>query len=148
MTRARKRQITGWALSFLVFAMLVGGCLFMTVIDSEQKSLLETMLAMIGVTPNETLQFMVVGALLGGMFVIPRLSFLIAIMLTGYLGAAAAICFLVQFPPHVPIALCVVAWIALGYRDPAVVWLATGEPMARQTQSDATQANDQLERTT
>jgi hypothetical protein len=75
--------------------------------------------------------------LLGAMFLIPRLSFLIAIMLTGYLGAAAAICFLVQFPPHVPIALCVLVWIALGYRNPAVVAMASGEQLTRPTRSDS-----------
>lgn len=61
------------------------------------------------------------------LFLIPRTSFLGAILVTGYLGGAVWTHLRIGDPWFVPIIIGVVIWIALGLRQPAVFALALGK---------------------
>jgi hypothetical protein len=55
---------------------------------------------------------------------LPRTAFIAAILLTGYLGGPVATHVRVSDPFFIPIVIDVVAWFALGLRDPRVFTLA------------------------
>lgn len=55
------------------------------------------------------------------LFLIPRTSFLGAILVTGYLGGAICTHVRVGEPVIVPLALGIVAWIGYGLRRPGVI---------------------------
>ena len=58
------------------------------------------------------------------LFLVPRTSFVAAILLTAYLGGATATHLRVGDPFFFPIIIGVVAWIALGLRDSRVFRIA------------------------
>ena len=64
-------------------------------------------------------------------FLIPRTAFIGAILLTGYLGGATVTHLRVGEPFFMPIVIGVIAWIALGLRQPEVFSVAFGRPSAR-----------------
>jgi hypothetical protein len=64
------------------------------------------------------------------LFLVPRASFVGAVLLTGYLGGAIATHVRVGDPFFMPIIMGVVVWIALGLREPSVFSLAMGKKVA------------------
>lgn len=60
------------------------------------------------------------------LFLIPRTSFVAAVLLAAYLGGATATHVRVGDPFFFPIIIGVIAWIALGLRRPEVFRLAFG----------------------
>ena len=60
------------------------------------------------------------------LFLIPRTSFLGAILVTGYLGGAVWTHLRVGDPWYFPIIIGVVMWVALGLRKPEIFKLALG----------------------
>lgn len=61
------------------------------------------------------------------LFLIPRTSFVGAILVTGYLGGAVWTHLRVGDPWFFPIIIGVVMWVALGLRRPAIFALASGK---------------------
>lgn len=62
------------------------------------------------------------------LFLIPRTSFVGAILVTGYLGGAVWTHLRVGDPWYFPIIIGVVMWVALGLRQPTIFALALGKP--------------------
>jgi hypothetical protein len=62
-------------------------------------------------------------------FLIPRTSFLGAILLTGYLGGAVWAHVRVGDAWLFPIIIGILVWVALGLRQPAILALALGQSL-------------------
>ncbi len=121
---SRKLTIAGWVLSGLVSALLcfsASGKLMRpfpegVVEASKHLGLPLERFAAIGIVE---LACVVV-------FLVPRTSFVGAILLAGYLGGATAMHVRVGDPWVMPVVLGVVAWVGYGLRRPDVILAAFG----------------------
>lgn len=118
---AKSQRILGWVLSallalFLIFASAAG-----KFTDWEGKA---DMFAKMGWTEDIMFRIGLVEVAVAILFLIPRTSFIGAILLTAYLGGAVATHVRVLDPFFIPIVIGVLVWVALGLRDPRVFSLA------------------------
>lgn len=122
--QTRTKTTIGWVLTGLVTLFLIGASGVPKFIDFPGKA---EMFAKLGVTleMGKTLGFLEIA--LAVLFVIPRTSFLGAILLTGYLGGATWAHVRINEPFWFPIALGVIMWIGLSLRLPEVFALAVGK---------------------
>jgi hypothetical protein len=118
-----RSKLAGWILSFLIAAMLAGPSAGGKLIDFEGK---EEMFGKLGWPTGTMFYVAFVEIACAMLFLLPRTGFLGAILLTGYLGGAAAAHVRVSEPFFMPILIGVFVWIALGLRNPAVIDLAVG----------------------
>ena len=128
-----KSRITGWVLSGLLSALLIFASASGKFTQWEGKA---EMFAKLGwaeevfyrrlhsVVEEVMFKIGVVEVAIAVLFLIPRVAFLAAILLSAYLGGAVATHVRVADPFFTPIIVGVVAWIALGLRDPRVFALA------------------------
>ena len=116
-------RIVGWVLSGLLAAFLVLVSASGKFTDFPGK---EEMFAHLGYSSTDSVMVWigVVEVACAVLFVTPWTGFLGAILLTGYLGGATATHVRVGDPFAMPIVMGVVAWIALGLRQPAIFALA------------------------
>lgn len=123
---SKAQRITGWILTGLVGLFLIVASGVPKFIDWPEK---ETMFNKIGVPMalSSTLGIIEVVATL--LFLIPRTSFLGAILVTGYLGGAVWTHLRVGEAWYFPVIIGVLMWVALGLRYPAVFALAIGKPV-------------------
>ena len=121
---SKAQRIVSWVLTGLVGLFLIGASGVPKFLDWPGK---KEMFDHLGIAPSlsPTLGVIEIGVTL--LFLIPRTSFLGAILLTGYLGGAVWTHLRVGDPWFVPIIIGVVVWIALGLRQPAVFTLALGK---------------------
>jgi hypothetical protein len=124
----KKTRITGWVLSFLIAAFLIFASAVPKFIDWEGKA---KMFSDLGYSIETMMKIGVVEIAVALLFVIPRTSFLGAVLLTAYLGGATATHVRVGDQFFFPIIIGIVAWIALGLRRPEVFSLAFGSSRAR-----------------
>lgn len=125
-----KTQMVGWGLSALLAAFLIFASGIGKFIEWEGKA---EMFDHLGYTAELIEKIGVVEIVITLLFLIPRTSFLGAVLLTGYLGGATATHVRVGDPFVAPILIGIVVWIALGLRRPEVFRLAFGRgsrPMA------------------
>ena len=123
MAAAKKQRIAGWILSGLLAAMLIGASASAKFRDWPEK---EEMFAKMGYTTDTMFQIGVVEVVVTVLFLIPRTSFLGAILLTGYLGGATATHVRVNDAFVAPIIIGVLVWIAFALRRPDVIKSAFG----------------------
>ena len=116
-----KSRITGWVLSGLLSALLIFASASGKFTQWEGKA---EMFAKLGWSEEVMFKIGVVEVAIAVLFLIPRVAFLAAILLSAYLGGAVATHVRVADPFFTPIIVGVVAWIALGLRDPRVFALA------------------------
>lgn len=128
MTRSK---LAGWIISVLIAAMLIGPSAGGKLIDFEGK---EEMFSKLGWPTGTMFYVAFVEIACALIFLIPRASFIGAILLTGYLGGAAAAHVRVSEPFFMPILIGVMVWIALGLRNPALIKLALGHSGATSAQ--------------
>lgn len=131
-------RIAGWTLSLLLSAFLIlasGGGKFL---DWEGK---EEMFAKMGYTTDLMFKIGVVEVIAAIMILIPRVSFLGAVLLTAYLGGATEVHVRAQEPFLMPIVIGVLVWISLGLRQPEIFQLALGGGSARETTPPPNLAN-------
>lgn len=122
MTASKKQRLAGWIVSGVIAAFL----LFSAAGKFREWPDKATMLTHLGYS-NETLTLIgVVELLVVVLFLIPRTAFVGVILLTGYLGGAAATHVRVGDPFIMPILLGVVAWVGYGLRRPDVIRGAFG----------------------
>lgn len=121
MKASKAQRIAGWILSGLVAALLIGPSASGKFTEWEGKA---EMFEHIGYTPEVIAKIGVVEIVVAILFMIPRTSFVGAILLTGYLGGATATHVRVGDPFFMPILIGVVVWIGLGLRQPQVFALA------------------------
>ena len=127
MNGSKKQRLAGWVLSWLVAAFLILGSATGKFTDWEGKA---EMFAKLGWSEDVMFTIGVVEVAIAVLFLIPRTAFLAAILLAAYLGGAVATHVRVSDPFFFPIIVGVVAWVALGLREPAVFQLAIGRANA------------------
>ncbi len=84
------------------------------------------MFAKMGWTQDVMFTIGIVEVAIAVLFLIPRTSFVAAILLTAYLGGATATHVRIGDPFFFPVIIGVLAWFALGLRRPEVFRLAFG----------------------
>ena len=121
---SKAQRITGWVLTGLVGFFLVVASGVPKFIDFPGK---KEMFDHLGITDDLAPILGVVEIVVAILFLIPRTSFLGAILVTGYLGGAVWAHLRVGDPWFFPIIIGAVMWIALGLRQPAIFALALGK---------------------
>jgi uncharacterized membrane protein YphA (DoxX/SURF4 family) len=116
-----KAKIVGWVLSALVAAMLGVVSAYGKFFDFPDK---DEMFAKLGWGADVMMYVGVVEVTIAILFLIPRTAFLATVLLTAYLGGATAAHVRINEPFFFPIILGVIAWIALGLRDPRIFQVA------------------------
>lgn len=120
---AKAQRITGWVLSGLVGLFLIGASGIPKFLDwSGRDAMLEHMGIPLALMP--TIGVIEIAVTL--IYLIPRTSFLGAILITAYLGGAVMTHLRVGDPWWFPIIIGVVAWLGLGLRQPDIIRLALG----------------------
>ncbi len=121
MTKAQR--ITGWVLTGLVGLFMLGLSAVGKFTDFPDK---EVMFKKLGVPMELSPTLGVIEIAVTLLFLIPRTSFIGAILVTGYLGGAVWTHLRIGDPWYFPIIIGVVMWVALGLRYPAIFKLAIG----------------------
>ena len=130
---SKAKRITGWVLTGLVGLFLIGasGIPKFTNFPGKQE-----MFDHLGITPELAPVLGVIEITVTLLFLIPRTSFIGAILVTGYLGGAVWAHVRVGDLWCFPVIVGVVMWVALGLRKPAIFSLACGCPAACPIRSD------------
>lgn len=123
MGGSKTARIVGWGLSGLLAAFLCLASAMGKFTEWEGKA---EMFGKLGFTTEVMFRIGLVEVLVAVLFLVPRTGFWGAILLTGYLGGATVTHVRVGDPYFVPIVIGVVAWVALGLRDPRIFSLALG----------------------
>ena len=120
---AKAQLITGWILTGLVGLFLIGASGVPKFLDWPGR---DTALAHMGLASAllPTIGVIEIAATL--IYLIPRTSFLGAILITGYLGGAVMTHLRVGAPWWFPIIIGVIAWLGLALRQPDIIQLALG----------------------
>ena len=119
----KAQRITGWVLTVLVGLFMIGLSAVGKFTDFPDK---EVMFKKIGIPMELSQTLGVIEVAVTLLFLIPRTSFLGAILVTGYLGGAVWTHLRVGDPWYFPIIIGVVMWVALGLRKPVIFSLALG----------------------
>ncbi len=133
MNGSKKLRIAGWVLSVLLSAFLIFASAMGKFTDWEGKA---EMFAKMGWAEDVMFKIGIVEVAIAVLFLIPRTAFVAAILLAAYLGGAVATHVRVSEPFLFPIIIGVVAWAALGMRQPAVFQLALGQRSSSGTTSE------------
>ncbi len=123
MNGSKKLEITGWLLSVLITLFLIGASAIGKFAPWDGKA---EMFAKMGWTEDVMFNIGIVEVAIAILFLIPRTSLVAAILLAAYLGGAVATHVRVGDAFFFPIIIGVLAWIALGLREPDVLRLAFG----------------------
>lgn len=121
---SKTQRITGWMLTGLVGLILIGVSGVPKFIDWPEK---KEMFDKLGVPVDLAPTLGVIEIAVAILFLIPRTSFIGAILVSGYLGGAVWTHLRVGDPWFFPIIIGVVMWVALGLRKPAIFALAFGK---------------------
>ncbi|MCR9115694.1 MAG: DoxX family protein [bacterium] len=130
MNGSKKLRIAGWVLSGLVALFLIGASATGKFTQWEGKP---EMFGQLGWSEDVMVKIGIVEVVITILFLIPRTSFVAAILLAAYLGGATATHIRVDDPFYFPIIIGLVAWVGLGMRNPDIFRLALGMTNAPQT---------------
>ena len=121
---SKTQRITGWVLTGLVgfFLIVASGVPKFIGFPGKQE-----MFDKQGITANLSTTLGIIEIAVAILFLIPRTSFIGAILVTGYLGGAVWAHLRIGDPWFFPIIIGVVMWVALGLRQPAIFALASGK---------------------
>lgn len=117
---SRAKNITGWVLSGMIVAFL----LFSATGKFTSWGGKEEMFAKLGWEINVMYYVGAVEILVAVLFLIPRVAFVGAILLTAYLGGAIATHVRIDDAFLIPVIMGVLVWVALGLRDARIFQLA------------------------
>lgn len=123
MLGSKKQRVAGWVLSGLIAVMLIVASASGKFTEWKGK---EEMFKKLGYSTETMFKIGIVEGVVTILFLIPRTSFLGAILLTAYLGGATATHVRVGDPFFFPPLLGVVVWIAYALRRPDVIKSALG----------------------
>lgn len=118
---SKGQRITGWILTGLVGLFLIGASGIPKFFDFPGKN---EMMAKLGIPLSLLPTIAVLEISVAVIYLIPRTSFLGAILLTGYLGGAVFTHLRVGEPWFFPIIIGVLAWLGLALRQPMIFALA------------------------
>lgn len=121
---SKSRRIAGVFLSGLIAVFLIGLSGVSKFIDWPGKA---EMNKHMGIDTNLMPAIGTIEIVFTLLFLIPRTSFLGAILLTAYLGGAIMTHLRVGDPWFFPIIIGVFLWVTLGIRNPAIFSLALGK---------------------
>ncbi len=127
MRATRPMAITGWIFTGLVVAFLLGPSAVGKFVDFPGK---QEMFDHIGFSIATIKAIGVLEIIVALLYLIPRTSFLGAILLAGYLGGAAVAHVRIGEPFFIPIVLGVLAWVGLALRNPILFRLLIGKPVS------------------
>ncbi|MDQ8201397.1 DoxX family protein [Pelagicoccus sp. SDUM812003] len=119
-----KTKLAGWILSGLLSAFLIFASASGKFTDWEGK---EEMFSHLGWSIDTMVAIGILEVLIAILYLVPRIAFYGAIMLSAYLGGAVATHVRVGDPYFMPALLGIVAWVSLALRDPSVWNLALGK---------------------
>ena len=118
------QRIIGWVMTALLEIMLIGLSGISKFMEFPGK---KEMLDRMGISADLLSRIGVVEIAVAILFMIPRTSFIGAILITGYLGGAIMTHLRIGDPWIFPVILGVFMWIALGLRNPVIFSLALGK---------------------
>lgn len=133
MNGSKKARISGWVLSILISLFLIVASASGKFTEWEGKA---EMFEKMGWSEDVMFKIGIVEVAIAVLFLIPRTAFVAAILLAAYLGGATATHVRAEEAFFIPVLFGVIAWIALGLRQPDVFRLAFGKPNAP-TERDA-----------
>lgn len=110
---SKSKRITGWVLTGLIGLFMIGASGVPKFTNFPGK---KEMFDHLGITPELSPVLGIIEIAVTLLFLIPRTSFLGAILVTGYLGGAVWAHVRVGDPWYFPIIIGVVMWLALGLR--------------------------------
>ena len=119
----KAQRITGWILTALVGIFMLGLSGIPKFIDWPGK---DEMMSKMGLPLTLLPTIGVIEIAVAILYLIPRTSFLGAILMTGYLGGAVFTHMRVGDPWFFPIIIGVIAWLGLALRQPAIFRLLLG----------------------
>lgn len=119
-----KSKLTGWILSGLIAAFLIVGSGVPKFMNLEG---MDEILTKLGWSKETIFKIGFVEIAVAILFLIPKTAFIGAILLAAYLGGATATHVRIGDPFFMPIIIGILAWVALGLRDPRVFTLAFGK---------------------
>jgi hypothetical protein len=119
----KAQRITGWVLTGLVGLFLIGASGVPKFIDFPRK---KEMFEKLGIPMELSQTLGVIEVVTTLLFLVPRTSFLGAILVTGYLGGAVWTHLRIGDPWYFPIIIGVIMWVALALRQPEIFQLAMG----------------------
>ena len=127
------QRIIGWVMTALLEIMLIGLSGISKFMEFPGK---KEMLDRMGISADLLSRIGVVEITVAILFLIPRTSFVGAILITAYLGGAIMTHLRIGDPWFFPVILGVFMWVALGLRNPAIFALALGRIPAGQTSQE------------
>lgn len=127
------QRIIGWMMTALLEIMLIGLSGISKFMEFPGK---KEMLDRMGISADLLSRIGVVEITVAILFLIPRTSFVGAILITAYLGGAIMTHLRIGDPWFFPVILGVFMWVALGLRNPAIFALALGRIPAGQTSEE------------
>lgn len=131
MAASKKMTIAGWIICGLVSFFLIGPSALGKFVEWEGKV---EMFSELGFTTELMTQIGILEIVLALLLLIPRTSFIAAILLTGYLGGATVTHLRIGDHFFFPILIGVVMWIGVACRMPTIFPLAWGSmPVAKET---------------
>ena len=117
------QRIIGWVLSGLIAAFLIGASAVPKLLGGE---FMDQLNAEFGFSSETMKGIGVLEIIVAVIFVIPRTSFLGAILITAYLGGAVVTHVRIGDAAVFPVVLGVLVWVALALRQPVLWRLAVG----------------------
>ncbi len=118
------KKYLGWFLSFAIAGLLIFGSASGKFTDWDGKA---EMFGKFGYTVETMYNIGFVEVAAAILFIIPWTSFLGALLLTAYLGGAAATHIRIGDPFQMPVIIGVIVWIALALRNPAIIPFILGK---------------------
>jgi uncharacterized membrane protein YphA (DoxX/SURF4 family) len=113
----KAKRITGWVLTALVGLFMIGASGAPKFFDFPGKN---EMMDKLGIPLSLLPTIAVLEITVTILYLIPRTSFLGAILLTGYLGGATFTHLRVGEPWFFPVVIGVLAWLGLALRQPTI----------------------------
>lgn len=123
MTGSKKQRIAGWILTILIAIFLAGVSASGKFTEWEGK---EQMFENFGFSVPLMFKIGILEVIIAILIVIPQTGFIGTILLTGYLGGAVVTHVRIGDGFIMPVAIGVLAWVALALRRPVIWSLAVG----------------------
>lgn len=120
----KAKQITGWILSGLIGVFMIGASAIPKFLEWSGK---EEMMSKLQIPLDLLPTIAVLEILVTIVFLVPRTSFIGAILLTGYLGGAVWTHLRVGDSWFFPIIIGILVWTALAFRSSSIATLVVGK---------------------
>lgn len=124
---AKSRRISGWILTGLIGLFMIGASGVPKFVDWQGR---DAMMAHLGIATSLLPALGAIEITVTLLYLVPRTSFLGAILVSAYLGGAVMTHLRIGEPWWFPIIIGVLAWLGLALRQPAIIQMALGRTVA------------------